>query len=274
MSTTTKNSYGKRIPITAALTLGLLVALPGVAEAKDARQIVKKANIAAYYQGDDGRAKVRLTIVDKQGRKRIRQFTILRKNVKAGGDQQFLVLFTRPADVRRTVFLVSKHVRSDDDRWMYLPALDLVKRIAAADKRTSFVGSHFFYEDISGRGLNEDHHRLVKTTNKHFVIKAKPKKAGDVEFAHYTVWIDKQTMVPTKMEYVNRSGKVYRRIEAMKVEKIDGFPTVTKMKASDLASGGYTISEMKGIKYNISVPKNIFAERSLRNPPRKWFRKR
>ncbi len=39
-----------------------------------------------------------------------------------------------------------------------LPDLDLVKRIAAGDKRTSFVGSHFLYEDISGRAVQEDKH--------------------------------------------------------------------------------------------------------------------
>ncbi len=246
----------------------------GDARAANVKTIVQKASNAAYYQGSDGRAKVRMTIVDAKGRKRVRQFTILRRNVTKGGDQHYLVLFTRPADVRRTVFLVSKHIKRGDDRWMYLPALDLVKRIAASDKRTSFVGSHFLYEDISGRGLAEDRHQLIKTTAKHYVVRATPKRAGGVEFKSYTVWIDKSSYLPLKMEYVDQAGKIYRRIEALKVETVDGLPTVTKMKASDLASGGYTISEMKGIKYNIDVPLQVFAERSLRNPPRKWFRKR
>ena len=52
----------------------------------------------------------------------------------------------------------------------------MVKRIAASDKRTSFVGSDFLYEDISGRGLNEDAHELIETTEDHFVIKNTPKK--------------------------------------------------------------------------------------------------
>jgi hypothetical protein len=252
-----------------AVAVGLTMG--GTAYAKSAKSIVEKANIMAYYQGKDGRSEARLTIVDSQGRKRLRQFTILRRNEKPGGDQDFLVLFTRPADVRRTVFMVAKHVGSDDDRWMYLPALDLVKRIAAADKRTSFVGSHFLYEDISGRGLHEDRHELVKTTDKHYVIRATPKDSGAVEFKHFKVWIDKKTMLPMKMEYYDKSGKAYRRIESLKVQNIQGHPTTTVMKASDLESGGYTISEMRGIKYDIDLPEAIFAERSLRNPPRRWF---
>jgi hypothetical protein len=34
----------------------------------DVNIIVGKANIMAYYQGDDGKAKVKMTITDKKGR--------------------------------------------------------------------------------------------------------------------------------------------------------------------------------------------------------------
>ena len=122
--------------------------------------IVKKTIQASYYPGTDGRAQVSMTMKDSQGRKRKRRFTILRRNVttQLGGDQQFYVYFHRPADVNKTVFMVWKKVKQEDDRWLYLPALDLVKRIAAGDERTSFVGSDFFYEDVSGRGFDEDPH--------------------------------------------------------------------------------------------------------------------
>jgi len=137
------------------------------ADLANVAEIVDRANKAAFYAGDDGRALVRMTITDAQGRERIRQFIIIRKDIEAGGDQYYAVLFTRPAEVRNTVFIVKKHVGKDDDRWLYLPGLDLVKRIAAGDKRTSFVGSHFFYEDVSGRGVDDDEHELLETTEKY-----------------------------------------------------------------------------------------------------------
>lgn len=79
--------------------------------------------------GADGRSEVRMLIRDGQGREQLRQFTILRMDLADGGDQHFYVAFSRPADVRDTVFMVAKHVDRDDDRWLYLPGLDLVKRI-------------------------------------------------------------------------------------------------------------------------------------------------
>ncbi len=256
--------------------LGLPVATPAAAQdLASVAEIVQRANLAAYYAGSDGRASVRMTITDAQGRNRIRQFVILRRDVNdgggGGGDQDYAVLFSRPADVRNTVFLTKKHVGGDDDRWLYLPGLDLVKRIAAGDKRTSFVGSHFLYEDMSGRAIEEDEHELLETNDTHYVVKNTPVDPGSVEFTSWTVWIDKTTFLPTKMEYVDDAGEVYRRIEALEVAEFGGHPTVIRMRVSDLRSGGYTVSEFSNVQYDLDIPENLFTERTLRNPSRRWF---
>jgi outer membrane lipoprotein-sorting protein len=253
------------------LGLSLLARVSAAQDLTDVEQIVRRANLAAYYAGDDGRARVRMTIADAQGRTRMRDFIILRRDEEDGGDQDYAVLFSRPADVRNTVFLVKKHVGRDDDRWLYLPDLDLVRRIAAGDKRTSFVGSHFFYEDVSGRDVEEDEHDLLETNDAFYVVKNAPLDEGSVEFTSWTVWIDKQTFLPMKMEYMDDAGEIYRRIEALEIAEIDGNPTVTRMQVSDLRSGGHTLAEFRNVQYDLGIPASVFTERTLRNPPRQWF---
>lgn len=243
------------------------------AQASDVNAIVNQANEVAFYQGADGRAETRMRIVDGSGREQMRQFTILRKDTADGGDQQFYVYFQRPSDVKSTAFLVKKHVGGDDDRWLYLPSLDLVKRISAGDKRTSFVGSDFYYEDVSGRALTEDTHTLVETSDQYYVVDNHPKDPGSVEFKHFKVWINKTTYVPEKTEYYDNQEKLYRTVEALEQKEIDGFITVTKMKVSDLRTGGYTDSEMRFIKYDMGIPDDVFSERSLRTPPQEWLKR-
>lgn len=250
----------------------------------DVQAIINKANIAAYYQGSDGKAKVQMTITSRQGQTRQREFIILRRDDRDGGptrqaegetgDQKYFIYFHKPADVRKMVYMVHKHaqMQKDDDRWLYMPALDLVKRIAAGDKRTSFVGSDFLYEDVSGRSLQEDTHELIDTTEQFFVVKNTPKNPDTVEFSYYNVAIDRKNFVPVKMEFYDKQGKLHRVIESKKVEVIQGFPTVVTSLVSDLKTGSKTEMKFSDVKYDIGLEEDIFTERYLRRPPREAMR--
>ncbi len=256
------------------LLAGFVALMTATAEAQtqalSALDIMTRANLAAFYPGDDGRAEARMKIVDNQGREQVRQFVIMRKDLQEGGDQWFYVLFSRPAEVNRTAFLVKKQVRQEDDRWLYLPGLDLVKRISAGDKRTSFVGSHFYYEDISGRNINEDEFALMADEKSTWVIQGTPKNPQSVEFSRYRVTVDKGSFLPLVAEYDNAQGKAYRRAELLKVEMIEGIPTGTVLRMTDLDTGGYTLTQMRGVRYNLGIPEAVFTERSLRAVPREW----
>lgn len=248
-------------------------------DAPSVEKIVEKSNHVAYYQGKDGRAQVSMTITDEQGRERNRQFTILRMDAEQeidsatqSGEQYYYVFFHRPADVNKTVFMVWKHIEEDDDRWLYLPALDLVKRIAASDERTSFVGSHFFYEDVSGRGIEEDVHELVETTDNYYVLKNTPRNPDLVEFKYFKMWIHKDTFIPVKTEYYDQNDEMYREYKVLKVEDIQGFQTVTRASMEDTKMGGKTLMEYGEVTYNVGLPRDIFTERYLRNPPRQYLR--
>lgn len=243
-------------------------------DAPPVQEIVERASAAAYYQGRDGRARASMTITDVQGRERSREFTILRTDVndEDNGEQRFYVLFSRPADVNRTAFMVWKHVDRDDDRWLYLPALDLVRRIAASDERTSFVGSHFFYEDVSGRGTTEDVHELVDTTDEFYVVESTPKDSSSVEFARYRNYIHKATFIPVRTEYVDAQDETYRVYTALEVETIQGHATVVRSSMEDLRVGGKTTLSYASVDYDLDLPEDIFTERYLRTPPRRYLR--
>ncbi|MHC9511938.1 outer membrane lipoprotein-sorting protein [Kangiella sp. M94] len=260
--------------LVAGLILPMMTASIQAAETSggpDVEEVVSKANKISYYAGDDGRSDARMVIMDKDGNRQLRQFVILRKDIEDEGDQNFLVVFSRPSDVRGTVFLVNKHVDRDDDRWLYLPGLDLEKRISAGDKRTSFVGSDFFYEDVSGRNPELDSHELLETTETAYIVKSRPIDKTNVEFAYYIANINKETYLPMTVEYYNQKGEVYRRMDVVEVEEIQDIPTVMKSKITNLETGSVTFMEFRRPAYNIGLPDDVFTSRSLRNPPREWL---
>lgn len=248
-------------------------------DAPSVETIVARSNHASLYQGADCQGTTSMTITDKQGRLRKRQFNMLRKNGDAlDKEQKYFVYFIEPSDVRKMVFMVHKHVGlgKDDDRWLYMPSLDLVKRIAASDKRTSFVGSDFLYEDISGRSPEEDTHSLVETTDKFYVVKNTPKKPNAVEFAFYVAHIDKATFIPMRIEYFKAEGKPYRVIEVSEVQPVGAtengkpvtYPTVMRSVAKDLESGSQTEMVFANPRYNAGLEDDLFTERYLRRAPK------
>ena len=244
-------------------------------------QIARKAYQVMYYSGNDGYAEVHMEIFSPTGGKRIREMTMLRRDVKDLGDQKTFVYFHSPADVRDMTYLVWKHPDREDDRWLYLPALDLIRRISSSDVRSSYAGSDFVYEDVTGRSLDDDSHELIgeeKNCYKGddcYKIRNVPKDKRYVEFAYYDIYVDKKNFLPIKGVYYSAATeKPYRTIEILDVKNIQGYPTPTKIKATNLASGGYSVITYGTIKYNVGVPDNVFTQRSLRRPPTRWVRAR
>jgi hypothetical protein len=228
-------------------------------------QIINKAEQVAYYQGVDGSAVVNMENSDG----RTRNFVILRKNF--GRDQKFYVYFKRPSDLKDTTFLVHKNTTKEDDRWLFLPSLSLVKRIASGDKRTSFVGSNFYYEDISGRNPNLDNHSIHSQDAKSYVIKSIPKDTKNLDFNYYLTTIDKTNFVVLKTSYFNDKNQEYRVYEALEVKKVGEYHVVSKAVMKDLIANSSTTLSYSKLNFDIGLPEDIFTERYLKNPPKKYL---
>src|SRR3972149_4191882 len=83
----------------------------------------------------DRRGCVTMRLVSRDGKERVRELTMSRRDLQDGGEQRYFIYFHRPPDVREMTFLLWKYPGRADDRWLYVPALKLVRRLAASDKR-------------------------------------------------------------------------------------------------------------------------------------------
>lgn len=239
-----------------------------------AARIVDKSRLAFYYAGDDMRTKVLMELINKDGQKRVRELTMLRKDYEEGGNQKYFMYFHKPSDVKDTTFMVYKYPDKDDDRWLFIPAINLVKRIAANDKYSSFVGSDFSYEDISGRKLQEDTYRLLNEEELNgkgcYCIESMPK--GSAEYTKRISWIDKVSYLPLKEEFYDKQGELYRQFEALEIKDINGIPTATKRVMKNTKTGHRTEVTFQSTEYNAGIGDDIFSERCLRRPPAEWIK--
>ena len=98
-----------------------------------------------------------------------------------------------------------------------------------------------------------------------------PKKPDSVEFSYFTVAIDRKNLIPMKMEFFDKQGKLYRLIESKKVETIQDIATVTHSVVTDMRTSSKTEMQFIDVKYNIKLG-DIFHERYLHRPPREAIR--
>ena len=228
------------------------------------------------------KAKVRMELIDKEGGNRIRELTMLRLNEAEGGNQKYFMYFREPGDVRRMTYMVWKDPVKEDDRWIFIPAVDLIRRIAADDKHSIFVGSDFTYEDISGRDVASERHEIIRTEklgNKEcYVIQSTP-GVGSV-YTKRVSWIDNQIFLPLKEEFYDVQNELFRVFTADKIDEIiagEGdqkkvFPTVTRRTMKNVKTGHRTETSFDSVSYNTGLKDEDFSERRMRRPPGSWIR--
>jgi predicted RND superfamily exporter protein len=234
---------------------------------------------AWYYAGDDAVAKIRMEIVDRSGGKRYRVMTLFRKNLgPPGGDQRYLLYFHEPGDVRRMTCMVLKHAGADDERWMYVPAANDVRRVAAPE-RSRFLGSDFTREDFSGRDARADSERVDRYERFEghpcWVVEGVPK--SPVEFSRLTTWVDTTTFVPWKQEFRDRRDTVFRTYTTDSVRVIASakgkkYLTITERTMSPRGKAGYTKLYFESVVYDVGLTEADFSSAHLQVPLDTWYR--
>ena len=256
--------------------IALLLTVPGFASSAD--EILKKANLAAYYAADDGRSQMLMKVYRKGASKPISKlFYMLKKDLVEGGEQLFYTYFVKPSDIKRTTFLVQKHIDADDYRRLYIPASDKILAIAGSRKQDPFMGSDFSYEDVSGRHYSVDNHRLIgdaKLKKRSVYVTESVPKVKEEKISKMKAWIDKKTFIPLKVEFYNHQNQVFKVYESGAIKMIGGFPTIMKRTMTSPLDGTRTVLLVnpKKVQYNIGLSKAVFSERSLKNPPMKFLK--
>ncbi len=266
-----------RAPQAPSRSAGYGAAVSEPRQAPSALEIVERSQAAFYRAGDDMYARVQMALISRDGRTRERELTMLRKDYE-DEEQRYYLYFHRPSDVRGTAFMVWAYPERDDDRWIYVPAINLVRRIAADDARSSFVGSDFSYEDVSGRDVSADEHRLLREDTvmdrAAHVIESRP--ARSAEYQRKLSWIDRATALPLREEYYDVQGALYRVYTSDEIRDVESgggtLPTVVRRTMQNVRTGHRTQVTFSEIEYDIGLEDDLFTEASLRRPPRRWIR--
>ncbi|MDR2630602.1 MAG: outer membrane lipoprotein-sorting protein [Spirochaetaceae bacterium] len=179
------------------------------------------------------------------------------------GNARAVIVFQRPANVAGTRFLTMDNSGGGSDRWIYLPSLGKVRRIAASESGGSFMGTDFSYDDISStdRDLNLDTHTLLREEPVNgvtcYVIESVPKESN-YQYSKTITWIDKNNSLIYKSEMYDRRGTLVKVMEMSDFKDVQGRLTPLQIKISTLAAGTSTTIYMDITKYDDPIPEAVF----------------
>jgi hypothetical protein len=228
--------------------------------------------------GKDARMAMRMRLFDRQQRVRERALTLLALRGGPGrpvpGDRS-LVRFTYPNDIKGTGFLVWEHADADDERFLFLPSLGRVRRIAASEAQESFVGSDFTYEDIGGRQFEDYTYRLLEGPgaaatwtapdgSRHAVHTLESaSRDAKARFPRVVSLVRRDNFIVVRAEIYNTRGEIQKTFEALRIEKVGAYWTTLEMRMTDALQRTRTELTLEKVEYDVGLKPDDLSRRAL-----------
>lgn len=227
--------------------------------------------------GRDSRGEMRMRLVDRQGRARERVLAITALRGEGGRGDKTLVRFTYPNDIRGTSFLVWEHADAADERFLYLPALGRVRRIAGQEKQESFAGSDLSYEDIGGRDVADYTYAFTSETaswtapdgSRHAAWALESRaRDKDAEFPRSVSIVLKDQLVSVHADIFNRRDERAKVFDVRRLERVDGIWSALDLVVSNERDKTRTELTTTSLRYDVGLTEDDFSRRQLEQATR------
>lgn len=183
------------------------------------------------------------------------------------GTTKRIIKFTAPADIKGSGFLTLTAADGSEEKLVYLPALDRVRRIAGGQQGDSFFGSDFAYEDITGIDQEDYTHELLEVRDGPvYVVEAVPTPESGSSYERLVLEVPEDTLIPQRVEYY-RGGELAKVLTVGGLTEVDGY-TVAGERRMESVKGGkvstFTVITQTNLVLDEALPADLFTERFLR----------
>jgi len=212
---------------------------------------------------DSTQARIAATIQEKGGglsERLIDEFSITEK-----GLTKTVAIFQKPASVKDVRFLMIENESREDDRWIYLPALKKVRRIAAGEGDTSFIGE-ITYDDMAVGGQDR-RHTLIKEDvvagEEVYLIESIPVAQSKGQYGRIVTAVSKTKWLPVKIEMFDKHDALLKVMETLEFKEVQGQWSAMKLKMSNMQNGNTTTLTFQILEYSKPIPAGVFTTKFL-----------
>ena len=238
-------------------SFAFFIALAQGAHALTGREIIDKAD--ALPDPNTAESTV-LMLISKGGSVMEKEFQLITKDY--GPNDRALISFTRPTQIK---LLTHTYKNKDDDQWLRLSS-GKVKRIAQSDKDKSFVNSHFWYEDLTSRQIDDYDYTYTgdgKAAGFDCYKVDAVKKGGGKIYEKTTLYARKSDCFIVRIDFY-RNGQLLKYLENYDIKTISGILTPHKVVMTMADHSGKTELIVKSVRYNHPIADSLLVKESLR----------
>ncbi len=244
--------------------LGAALLLPAAAAAEEsAAEISKKSRERGSLNLVGLTAELKLATTTKDGK--VKEQVLTSSAKKVGDRTRSLSRFSQPAGVAGVAVLTIEGAGDEaDDISLYLPKLKRVRKVAKGDRGKSFMDTDFSYSDLGGLGGNDDAlKRLDDATVDGRAAYVLSGKAGDESpYGLVTIYVDKATYVPLKVEYQDKAGQPFKRYRSLQLKKFKDRTIAAEAMMENLQTGSKTTLQVLKLE-DSQLADDAFTERAL-----------
>jgi len=251
--------------IALVLVAGLAAASPLAAQ--DAAEIAARAD--ARGAPDNISASITLTITSPNGDQRVIRADSYQKQ-RGALRQDRLFVFTYPPNVRDTALLVHSNTeQGEDSMWMYLPAMDRIKRVDLGSSGGGyFLGSDFTFRDLVSRDETEYVRALLpKDDPTHFVIEVRgrtPELQRLFGYSREEHFIRKDNFARERVVFYDLAGDLLKELIVQEEHAADGYAFPSRVRMLNHQTGHLSEIVFEEISFSAEIPDRFFTQRYLR----------
>jgi outer membrane lipoprotein-sorting protein len=237
--------------------------MAAAALAQDARQIVAESenrsrSKSQQYEGT-------LEVTGASNKVSLKRWEYRR--IGSYGASKAILRFTAPAEVKGVALLIVNHTDRASDQWMWTPAIERDRRIAAQDRSTRFFGTDFSFEDLEERDVDQFNYKFLGDDSVDsaacWKIESKPKESKSSQYTSSLVWVRKDNYVVAQIEDYAKD-KLVRRIHYSDFQNVAGIWTPRTVEVYDANRKSRTVLKLEKLEYNLPMKDEDFSLEALR----------
>jgi hypothetical protein len=179
-----------------------------------------------------------------------------------------LVRFLEPFDVRRTSVLVLENEGGSDDLYVYLPALELTRRISAAQRADAFFGTDLSYEDIEPKHAGDYQVRALPhdatTADDCVVLEIRAGDGFESTYERLVSCIEPARALIHWTDFYRHGRKVKRlEVDLAQIREIGARRVPFQMTMTTLRNGSRTLVRTTRYELTGDIPEKLFSTWNL-----------